>query len=78
MAYKNLIFLIILIFFQISYTKDQLRWTFELINHGTRSPHKDLDSDFRDFSNHQWIGQNELTGVGLRQSFLIGYRDNLR
>ena len=78
MSYKNFIFLISLIIFQISLTKDQLRWTFELINHGARSPHKDLDSDFKDFSKHQWIGQNELTGVGLRQSFLIGYRDRLR
>ena len=72
MSYKNFIFLISLIIFKISLTKDQLRWTFELINHGARSPHKDLDSNFKDFSNHQWIGQNELTGVGLRQSFLIG------
>ena len=78
MAFKNFIFLISFMIFQISFTEDQLRWTFELINHGTRSPHKDLDADFKDFSNHQWIGQNELTGVGLRQSFLIGYRDKLR
>ena len=27
---------------------------------------------------HFWIGQNELSGVGLRQSFLVGYRDRLR
>ena len=78
MACKNFIFLISFMIFQISFTKDQLRWTFELINHGARSPHKDLDADFKDFSGHQWIGQNELTGVGLRQSFLIGYRDKLR
>ena len=57
---------------------NQLRWTFELINHGARSPHKDLDSNFKDFSNHTWIGQNELTGVGLRQSTLIGFRDKIR
>jgi hypothetical protein len=80
MAIKNLIFIFSLFFFQIfcQNVKEQLRWTFELINHGARSPHKGLDSDFKDFSNHTWIGQNELTGVGLRQSFLIGYRDRLR
>ena len=80
MALKNLIFIFSLFFFKIisQPIKDQLRWTFELINHGARSPHKGLDSDFKDFSNHTWIGKNELTGVGLRQSFLIGYRDNLR
>lgn len=59
-------------------TEDKLRWTFELINHGARSPHLGLDSNLKDFMNHTWIGQNELTGVGLRQSFLIGYRDRLR
>ena len=48
---------------------DQLRWSFELINHGARSPHFGLDSNLNDFMNHTWIGQNELTGVGLRQSF---------
>ena len=57
---------------------DQLRWSFELINHGARSPHFGLDSNLNDFMNHTWIGQNELTGVGLRQSFLVGYRDRLR
>ena len=80
MSYKNLIFIFCLIINTIfcQPIKDQLRWTFELINHGARSPHKGLDSNFKDFSNHVWIGQNELTGVGLRQSFLIGYRDRLR
>ena len=80
MSNKNLIFIFCLIINTIfcEPIKDQLRWTFELINHGARSPHKGLDSNFKDFSNHTWIGQNELTGVGLRQSFLIGYRDRLR
>ena len=57
---------------------DELRWSFELINHGARSPHFGLDSNLNDFMNHTWIGQNELTNVGLRQSFLVGYRDRLR
>ena len=60
------------------FSQDKLRWTFELINHGARAPHLGLDSDLKDFMNHTWIGQNELTGVGLRQSFLVGYRDRLR
>ena len=59
------------------FTDDQLRWTFELVNHGARTP-RNLDSNLTDFMNHTWIGQNELTGVGLRQSFLIGFRDRLR
>ena len=60
------------------FAEDKLRWTFELINHGARTPHKGLDSNSKDFMNHLWIGENELTGVGLRQSFLVGYRDRLR
>ncbi len=60
------------------FSQDKLRWTFELINHGARTPHLGLDSNLKDFMNHTWIGQNELTGVGLRQSFLVGYRDRLR
>ena len=80
MSIKNIVFIISIFYINIfcQDVKDELRWTFELINHGARSPHKGLDSDFKDFSGHVWIGQNELTGVGLRQSFLIGYRDKLR
>ena len=57
---------------------DKLRWTFELVNHGARTPHFGLDVNYKDFMGHLWIGQNELSGVGLRQSFLVGYRDRLR
>ena len=59
------------------FTENKMRWSFELINHGARAPNT-LDSNYKDFMNHQWIGQNELTGVGLRQSFLVGFRDRLR
>ena len=69
---------IFLILISKAFTEDILRWSFELINHGARTPHKGLDSNSKDFMNHLWIGENELTGVGLRQSFLIGYRDRLR
>ncbi len=76
----KLIFYICIFSFLISniFTEDKLRWTFELINHGARAPNSGLNTDLKDFMNHQWIGQSELTGVGLRQSFLVGYRDRLR
>ena len=70
--------LIISLIINIIFAEDELRWSFEIINHGARTPHYGLDSNLKDFMNHTWIGQNELTGVGLRQSFLIGYRDRLR
>ena len=81
MTAKINLILIISLYISIIYTQentDQLRWTFELINHGARSPNKGLEPDFKDFSGHSWIGQNELTGVGLRQNTLIGFRDKIR
>ena len=57
--------------------EDKLRWTFELFAHGTSTPNS-LSEEYIDLFNHQWIWRNELTGVGLRQSFLVGYRDRLR
>ena len=80
MAILRIIFIFSLIFsLKLSQEiNSTLRWTFGLINHGARSPHKNLDENFKDFSGHSWIGLNELTGVGLRQSFLVGYRDRLR
>ena len=58
-------------------SEDKLRWSFELFLHGASSPNF-LSEENIDLFNHQWIGKNELTGVGLRQSFLVGYRDRLR
>ena len=75
---KIFYYLIISFIIRIIFTEDELCWTFELINHGARTPLLGLDSKLKDFINHTWLGQNELTGVGLRQSFLIGYRDRLR
>ena len=74
----KIVFILSIILIIITNEKDILRWTFEITNHGARTPHKGLDSKNRDFTNHKWIANNELTGVGLRQSFLVGYRDRLR
>ena len=70
-------FIFSIIILQI-FTQDELRWTFELITNGASTPRSNLDENLKDFTGHSWIGQNELTGVGLRQSFLVGYRDRIR
>ena len=68
----------ILLLSQTIKTEDQLRFTFELFTHGASSPNSGLTEEDKDIFNHQWLGQSELTGVGLRQAFLVGYRDRLR
>lgn len=73
-----LTFLLSLLYFTLPIkTADKLRWSFELFLHGASTPNH-LSEEYKDLFNHEWIGQNELTGVGLRQSFLVGYRDRLR
>ena len=37
-----------------------------------------MTSDFKDCFGEKWIGLKELTGVGLRQHFLVGYRNRIK
>jgi hypothetical protein len=57
---------------------DELRWAFEIFRHGARTPYSGMDKDFKDCFGYQWDGVKELTGVGLRQHFLVGYRNRKR
>ena len=81
MKYFNFIYItIILVFSLINYSKeeDKLRWAFEIFRHGARTPYSGMNSSFHDCFGHQWIGLKELTGVGLRQHFLVGYRNQIK
>ena len=69
-------FLIIL--FNYSYQEEKLRWAFELFRHGARTPYDGLSYNFYDCFSKKWEGLKELTGVGLRQHFLVGYRNRLK
>ena len=74
---KLIIFLFIII---LNNTKEEeeLRWAFEIFRHGARSPYSGMNKDFEDCFGTQWNGVKELTGVGLRQHFLVGYRNRIR
>ena len=77
---KKIIFSFIALTFFISQIKTdrEIRWAFELFTTGARSPNIPLTNN-KDYFNHEWEdGSNELTGVGLRQHFLVGYRNRLR
>ena len=77
---KNLNIFFIVLIFSLNYSteKDTLRWAFEIFRHGARTPYSGMDETFHDCFGHQWIGLKELTGVGLRQHFLVGYRNKLK
>ena len=74
----KLIFLFIFIFLFNSSEEAKIRWAFELFRHGARSPYGGMTSDFKDCFGAQWNGLKELTGVGLRQHFLVGHRNRIR
>lgn len=71
---------IILVFSLINYSKEEgkLRWAFEIFRHGARTPYSGMNASFHDCFGHQWLGLKELTGVGLRQHFLVGYRNRIK
>ena len=70
--------LIILIFFISKIKANEIRWALEIFTTGARSPNIPLKNN-KDYFNHEWEdGSNELTGVGIRQHFLVGYRNHLR
>ena len=80
MKYFNINNIFIFIFFIIiNYSKeDKLRWAFELCREGARTPIGGMTDDFKDCFGYQWNGLKELTGVGIRQQFLVGYRNRIR
>jgi len=71
------IILILLLLIPIS-IESQLRWAFEIFRHGARTPYSGMNSSFFDCFGEQWFGLKELTGVGLRQHFLVGSRNRIK
>jgi hypothetical protein len=59
--------------------EDSLLWAFEIFRHGARSPYSRFqESNSKDLFNMTWSGIQELTNIGKRQHFLIGYRNHKR
>ena len=73
--FSNIFLLTILL--QTSYINTQIKFAFELFRHGARAP-SELLEDNRDIFGEQWEGKSQLTGVGLRQHYILGYRNRLR
>jgi hypothetical protein len=66
------------IIIKISY-QDTLLWAFEIFRHGARSPYRRFqENNSKDLFGMTWPGIQELTDVGKRQHFLIGYRNHQR
>ena len=76
-SFKFFIF-VFFILLKLSKEEEKLRWAFEIFRHGARSPYSGMTEDFIDCFGQQWNGLKELTGVGLRQHFLVGYRNRIR
>ena len=78
MKFKMLYIFNILIILIINSHQSQLRWAFEIFRHGARTPYSGMTPDFKDCFGAQWFGLKELTGIGLRQHFLVGYRNRIK
>lgn len=53
---------------------EQRRFIFEMFRHGARSSWK-LDENNKDIYGEKWNGDTELTEAGMRQQYLLGYRN---
>ena len=71
-------FIIFLLLINKSKQEKKLRWAFEIFRHGARTPYSGMTKDFKDCFGQQWFGLKELTGIGLHQHFLVGYRNRLK
>ena len=59
----------------ISIYNCELRFVFEMFRHGARAPWNSLNKTNIDIFGEKWSGDSELTGVGMRQHFLLGFRN---
>ena len=71
---KILALLLIIFLTTNTISKKSLRFTFEMFRHGARSPFI-LDSNNKDIYGNKWQGSGELTEVGMRMHYLLGYRN---
>jgi len=54
---------------------DKLRFVFGVFRHGARAPWNSLDQNNIDIFGSKWESQSQLTDVGLRQHYLLGYKN---
>lgn len=75
LIYGSICFVVLI---NYSLTKETIRFAFELSRHGSVSPSSNLSSDYTDYFGEKWKGLNELTLVGQRQQYILGYHTRLR
>ena len=66
-----LIFIIFIIITNFPPTKEEIEFVFEHFRHGARSS-VFVDKEYMDMYDIKWIGDGELTSVGMRMLYLIG------
>jgi len=57
------------------YLCDKLRFVFGVFRHGARAPWKSLNENNIDLLGSRWEGESQLTDVGIRQHYLLGYKN---
>ena len=77
MSYLNIITLLIFLISSNSKSIQKPIFIFELFRHGARSP-MSLDEESKDSYGFQWSSPEQLTLVGRRMHFILGYRNNER
>ena len=73
----NIIILILFSIFQKISLEKNIRLAINLYKHGVSSP-KNLTKENKDIFGENWENKDELTAVGLRQEYLIGYINYIR
>lgn len=54
------------------------RFVFEMFRHGARAPFSGVTKDGYDILGSKWTGDSQLTNMGIRQHYLLGYRNRQR
>lgn len=72
---KTLCLLILSSLLALVSSNQKTKFVFEMFLHGARSP-LNLDSNSKDIFNQKWLAAGELTSVGMRQHFLLGFRNS--
>ena len=70
--------LLLILAFLSNLIYSELRFVFEMFRHGARGPWTRLDKNNLDIFGEEWSGEGELTGVGMRQHYLLGHRNRIK
>jgi acid phosphatase len=72
------ILILLLVTCVLNVSSSELRFVFEMFRHGARGPWTGVDANNNDIFGEYWSSPGELTGVGMRQHYLLGHRNRIR